>query len=179
MSSPHDPEALAAIREQLRLFWRCAKVLRPEWRAALLLNLPSVSGPSRPEPSEDPLEEPPPRDRKRGRSTDRGQIEVLVAHGIASIADVGEVLTLTPEQYHLVFDELRIPNAAPSIYVLWDYLPLPDKVLAVMLGKNGVQQVIDLRKLAIRQVAACMRTAMTSRGHIGVRGPSSASEVVH
>jgi hypothetical protein len=67
---------------------------------------------------------------------------------------------------------------APSIYVLWDCLPLPDKAIGAMLGKTGMQ-VLGLRKLAIRQVAACMRTAMNPPGHIQVRGPSSASEVVH
>jgi hypothetical protein len=178
MSSPPDPEALAAIRQQLRLLWRCAQALRPEWRAALLLNLPTVSAPRRPEPSQDPLDEPAPRPRTSGRSTERGDIDVLVAHGITSIAEIGQVLALTPEQYHLVFAQLGIPVEAPSIYVLWDCLPLPDKAIGAMLGKTGMQ-VLGLRKLAIRQVAACMRTAMNPPGHIQVRGPSSASEVVH
>jgi hypothetical protein len=177
-SSPHDPEALAAIRQQLRLFWECAKSLRPEWRAALLLNLPSVSAPRRAEPNEDPLDEPAPRSRTSGRSTDRGDIDVLVAHGIASIADIGRALALTPEQYLLAFAELGVSDGTPSIYVLWDRLPLADKAIGAMLGKTGMQ-VLGLRKLAIRQVAACMRGKMTAPGHIGVPRPSSTGEVVH
>jgi hypothetical protein len=178
MSSPHDPEALVAIRQQLRLFWSCAQALRPEWRAALLLNLPSVSAPRRPEPSEDPLDDPAPRPRTSGRSTDRGEIDVLVAHGIASIAEVGQALALTHEQYQQVLAELGMPGATPSIYALWNHLPLPDKAIGVMLGKTGMQ-VLGLRKLAIRQVAGCMRSGMTVRSHIEAPRPSSTGEVVH
>lgn len=164
MNNVHNPEARAAIREQLNLFWRCAQGLRPEWMAALLLNLPTVSTPNRPERSEDPLDEPAPRPRHSGRSTDRGDIDVLVAHGIASMADIGGALALTAEQYRALFAELGDAGASHSIYGLWNRLPLPDKAIGAMLGKTGMQ-VLGLRKLAIRQVAKCMRDAMTTPGH--------------
>jgi hypothetical protein len=173
MTSPYDPEDLLAIRELLRQFWRCAQQLRVEWRLALLLNLPSVSDPRRVEPKEDPLDdEPPARPRTSGRSTDRGEIEVLVAHGIASIAEIGQVAELTADHYRLLFAELGIANAEPSFYVVWDSLPLSDKAIGVMLGKTGAQ-ILALRKLAIRQVAACMKAASGPIRHIEVRRSSA------
>ena len=84
---------------------------------------------------------------------------MLIVHGIASIRDIGETLALTPEQYQVVLAKLGEPGATPSIYALWSHLPLKDQVIGVMLDKTG-QQVLALRKLAIRQVALCMRHAM-------------------
>jgi hypothetical protein len=157
------PDDMAKVRNQLETLWGCARLLRREWRLTLLMNLPSIGEPQakKKETSTAPSASSGTRPRTSGRSTSRGEIDVFPANGIASIAEIGEALGLTPGDYQQLLGEL--PRAAgsetadsASIYALWPHFPLQDKVIGRVLDKTG-QQVLDLRKLAIKEVERCMK----------------------
>ncbi len=87
-----------------------------------------------------------------------GQLELFPAYGIASIGRIGAALALTDEHFgrawpalDLPEDELRRAQACAryddKFVWLWRYLPLPDAVIACMLGVER-QKIINLRKAA-------------------------------
>lgn len=161
-----SPEHSMIVKEQLMHLWACARELRREWRLAFLLNPPSTGEPRRANDSASTADQAlPPHSRPRtsGRGTSRGELDVLPAHGVATVAEIGEALELTSSDCRLMGDALGVDAA--DFDGLWHHLPVPDSVIGRMLGKTGMQ-VLALRKLAIRQVATCMVERAGPSGHI-------------
>jgi DNA-directed RNA polymerase specialized sigma24 family protein len=162
------PEEAAIQVEELRRLWACVRGLRREWLFAFLLNPPGLGDGRR-------------RDSDAGphRGTLRGEIDVFPANGVASIAEIGELLALTPEQCLALSTELgggaRPPDQPLPFHEIWRHLPLKDRVIGSLLGRTGLQ-VIGLRVLAVRQLAGCLgaRVRPEPPGHSG-RPRSSAS----
>jgi hypothetical protein len=164
------PDEVLEVREQLRRLWDCARQLRVAWRLALLLNPPSVQESNARAGG-----------RTTGRSTARGELDVFPAHGIASIAQIGDALELTSDQYRIIFEELGIPeeptlkqlSGRSPFYAVWPHLPLRDQTIGAAIGRTGIQ-VLGLRKLAIRQVAGCMaERSRAGAGHMSPAPPSA------
>jgi hypothetical protein len=163
VSPDPGPDHTATVRNKLEDLWGCARLLRREWRLAFLMNLPSIGEPAEKKktPANALSASSGTRPRTSGRGTSRGEIEVFPAHGIASIAAIGEALDLAPGDYRQIWAGLAQPldsdtAESTSIYALWPHFPLQDKVIGRVLDKTG-QQVLDLRKLAIRELAGCMK----------------------
>ncbi len=167
-----SPERSIIVKEQLVRLWGCARELRREWRLAFLLNPPSTGEPRRADGSASATDQAPPlhsRPRTSGRGTSRGELDVLPAHGVATVAEIGDALELTPSDCRLMGDALGIE--AVDFDGLWCHFPVSDSVIGRVLGKTGMQ-VLALRKLAIRQVATCMVERSGERGHIASAPPS-------
>jgi hypothetical protein len=158
------PDDIATVRNLLEDLWGCARLLRREWRLAFLMNLPSIGEPeekTKKKAAKALSASAGTRPRTSGRGTSRGEIELFPAHGIASIAEIGEALDLAPGDYRQIWAALSHLSdsdtaESTSIYALWPHFPLQDKVIGRVLDKTG-QQVLDLRKLAIRELAGCMK----------------------
>lgn len=132
------PEAQAETRGMLRQLWGALQALKPDYRRAYLLNLP-------------------------GPGKTRGDIEVFLLHGIASIEEVFASLALDAIALRTALDGVELSArdhadlAAVSsdlerFCVLWRHLPLQDLVIARILGLEQ-QQVINRRMLALRELA--------------------------
>jgi hypothetical protein len=136
-----ESERVDQRAEQLSLLkrlWSSIRALQPDYRRAYLLNIP-------------------------GPGKSRGDIEVFVLSGIASIAEIGETVDLTAEQLRAVIDmqELTAADRAEAaslntprllFALLWKYLPIADTAIAAVLGMEP-QQVINRRRLAMRELA--------------------------
>jgi hypothetical protein len=102
----------------------------------------------------------------------RGEIDVLPANGVTTVAEIGELLALTPVQLRHLSTELGHGAAGERPLVfheIWRHLPLKDRAIGALLGKTG-GQVIGLRVQAVRQLGACMGPRVPpggSAGHIG------------
>lgn len=159
-------ESRLIVQAELRKFWDCAQALRREWLLSLILNPPSAPESAGRLPKDDD------RQRDRNRGTLRGEIDVLPANGIASIAEIGRVLQLTPEQYALIARRLQVPvrvsadaGSLAPFYDIWPHLPLPDRLIGELLGTD--KQIAALRRSACRQVALCMTGSdRAPTGHI-------------
>jgi RNA polymerase sigma factor (sigma-70 family) len=133
-----SPEDIAEARSSLARLWAAVLRLKPDHRCAYLLNIP-------------------------GPGKSRGDIEVFVLHGIASVRDIGAGLCLDERQYAIAWTllELNEPDRAAvaalrspeeKFELLWKYLPLADTAIARLLGLAR-QQVINRRMLALRELA--------------------------
>ncbi len=163
VSPDPPPDETAIVRNRIRDLWGCARHLRREWRLAFLMNLPSIGEPQKKKAAAGArAASSGTRPRTSGRGTSRGEIGVFPAHGVASIAEIGEALGLAPGDYRKILTALP-PTVdgdtadSESIYALWPHFPLQDKVIGRVLDDRTGQQVLDLRKLAIREVARCMK----------------------
>jgi DNA-directed RNA polymerase specialized sigma24 family protein len=148
------PEEVALQVEALRRLWSCIRGLRREWLFAFLMNPPGLGDGRRRDSDASPH-----------RGTLRGEIDVLPARGVASIAEIGELLALSADERRALVSELGGGGAATGaepapFHEIWRHLPLKDRVIGSLLGKTGVQ-VIGLRVQAVRQLAGCMA------GHTG------------
>ena len=135
------PDRDHEMRSTLVELWAAIVRLKPDYRCAYLLNIP-------------------------GPGKSRGDIEVFVLHGIASIGEIGTLLALNDSQFQTVWDgvevdpadraELAIPQSPNAqFYLLWKYLPLADALIAKLLGL-AQQQVINRRMLALRELARAL-----------------------
>lgn len=125
-----SPEDLLRVRLQLQRLWIEILQLKPRQRIAYLLN-----------------------------PTD-GDIEVFPDNGIASIVDIGRSLALSAEQFNCLSKELPLElhgTYEENFAMLWNRLPLSDKVLARLLDATG-QQVINLRKVARERLGKQMKS---------------------
>jgi RNA polymerase sigma factor (sigma-70 family) len=137
-----QPHEIAEQRSLLTRLWTCVLELRTEHRRAYLLNVP-------------------------GPGKTRGDIEVFVLHGVASIADIGHALALADAQYRWLFTALdmepddrkacaALASGEECFYMVWKYLPLADVVIAQLLGIEQ-QKVINRRLQAMKELARGMR----------------------
>lgn len=118
--------------ERMRLLWDAILKLLPWHRAALLLNL---------------------RD---------GDIGAFPYYGVASIEQIGDALALTNQQYAAFASELGLSEgmraqlsilsgAGQKFTVFWNYLPVEDSSIAVVLGVQR-SQVIAYRNKALERL---------------------------
>lgn len=142
--SARTPDADAELRASIIRLWTAVKALRADYRCAYMLNIP-------------------------GPGKSRGDIEVFVDLGVASVSQIGAVLGLTNGQYAAAWevlplsddDRANIPTLTTSeekFGLLWKYLPLGDAVIARLLGIQQ-QQVINRRTLALRELARSLGAA--------------------
>jgi hypothetical protein len=163
----------AIVRQQLHFLWGCVRQLRREWRLAYLLNPPSVSEPQ----PQRRAGEVGSRPRTSGRSTARGEIEVLPANGVASIEEIGNALELSAEDCRRIREALEASGRATggadpmTIFDIWTHLPFPDSLIGRLLDRTGMQ-VLGLRKLALRELKGCM-VDCAAPGHKGAPRPSA------
>jgi hypothetical protein len=148
----------ALLREELAQLWSCIRGLRREWRITYILNPPSYTPPKKPATLGGV---PAARTRASGRSTARGDIEVLVRHDVASHSAILAALELTAAEQAALRKALSLSRDAGEQFdadggvSLFDHLPLPDKKIGEVLGKSGMQ-VLGLRAKAMGQLAECM-----------------------
>ncbi len=138
-SSPgSEPHGIAQTRSMLRRLWVLVQQLPPHYRLAYLLNIP-------------------------GPGKSRGDIEVLLLEGVATIDQIEASLGLDDGGYRLLASELEgvdphatalVQPGGPSerFVQLWRHLPLADTLIARLLGLRP-QQVINRRMLALRRLA--------------------------
>lgn len=137
----NTPEAEARLRELLKHLWVAVETLEePNRRAAYLLNF----------------------------SLEEYGIEVFPFYGIASIRRIGAALQLSDEQFESAWAELekqarycaqQLRSYDEKFALLWQYLPLKDKVIAKMLGTRPMA-VTGLRWV----------TRIYLRHHLAARG---------
>ena len=141
------PDREAEMRDTLVRLWAAIMVLKPDYRAAYLLNIP-------------------------GPGKSRGDIEVFVIQGVTTIGEIGASLALTEGQYAGLWPSLDLSLedrqelaqliAEEWFYMLWKYLPLADGQIAQLLGLVP-QQVINRRMLAVRELGRALTAAFASR----------------
>ncbi|MFM9915854.1 MAG: hypothetical protein ACKVOX_08605 [Rhizobacter sp.] len=142
--SAESPQQRAEVRSMLHQLWGAVLALKPDYRTAYLLNLP-------------------------GAGKTRGDIEVFLIHGIASIPDMASAVGLDAEQYQIAFAQLELDVSARAqvercsadaerFQILWYHLPLLDSLIGTLLRLEA-QQVINRRMLALRELARLMAHA--------------------
>jgi len=135
------PERIHEMRSMLAALWLAICALKHDYRCAYLLNIP-------------------------GAGKTRGDIEVFVLQGIASLVEIGTALALTPEQFEAAWRELELDpddradlatlaSSEEYFCLLWKYLPLADLLIGRLLGLEQ-QQVINRRMLALRELARAL-----------------------
>lgn len=151
LGAREDPIHLIAIRQQMMWLWETLLQFRAqgkrEWLIAFLLNLPGLTRES------------------------RGEIEVFRDLGVASVAEIAAMVEITASEYRAANDpDADGPNLPPDpgtpqtrFEALWDHLPLSDRVLARMLGKDEEQKVINLRMVATQKAARHLRERMRKK----------------
>jgi len=129
-TSMPSPERQAQARMWLSWVWTTMAGFDRRWQLVFFLN--------------------PPMDN---RTKERGEVQVFPQAGIASIADIGQRLALTDEEYATLRRELdgqppSLPAEAPTpefrFAAIWPHLPLADDRIASMLGLTR-QQIANLR----------------------------------
>lgn len=142
------PERIAEARSTLARLWQAILRLKPDYRCAYLLNIP-------------------------GPGKSRGDIDVFVVQGIATVADIGAALQLDERQFAIAWTAIELDPAdraaLPSLRdaderfaLLWKHLPLADAAIARLLGLER-QQVINRRMLALRELARMLSAPAPGR----------------
>lgn len=138
------PERIHEMRSTLAALWLAICALKHDYRCAYLLNIP-------------------------GAGKTRGDIEVFVLQGIATLTEIGGALALTPAQFDAAWRELELDpldradlatlhTSEEFFCLLWKYLPLADLLIGRLLGLEQ-QQVINRRMLALRELARALGAA--------------------
>lgn len=133
-----EPHGIAQTRSMLRRLWVLVQRLAPDCRLAYLLNIP-------------------------GPGKSRGDIEVLLRDGVATMGQIEASLALDDDAYRLLGRSLDGVDSCATALVypggpserfvqLWRHLPLADALIARVTGLQP-QQVINRRTLALRQLA--------------------------
>jgi hypothetical protein len=133
------PDQYAEWKSFLERLWTQIEMLPPLPRLAYLLNFTSGEG----------------------------QLEVFWTYGIASIRQIGAVLQITDAQFALVWESVLVTGEIrqraqvcrtydEKFALLWQLLPLPDALIACLLGADR-QKVINLRRAASDRLARHMR----------------------
>jgi hypothetical protein len=135
------PEQDTELHESVARLWAAVTALRADYRCAYLLNIP-------------------------GPGKSRGDIEIFVDLGVTRVLDMAAVLDLTDAQYAIAWEALDLSPAERAeaaalaspeekFCFLWSHLPLPDALIAKLLGIQQ-QQVINRRTLALRELARAL-----------------------
>jgi hypothetical protein len=143
------PDVALAIRQQLVKLWNELRSMPKRWVIPFLLNPPVMKGAQGRKPRGEALDEGP----------DRGEIAVFTSNGIATVAEIEDLIGLTEPHYVLLWTELHIVarggpplDALPDLHlkfaVIWNLLPLDDVVVAKIMGLESGQKVINLRMVA-------------------------------
>lgn len=148
-SDGRRPDREFELRNTLTRLWGAIRALKFEYRCAYLLNIP-------------------------GPGKSRGDIEVFVLQGVATITQIGEALALTDEHYRVLWTDCplepqdraelaHLSTLEEHFCLLWKYLPIGDALIGQVLGL-AQQQVINRRMLALRELARALETTPPSRG---------------
>jgi Sigma-70 region 2 len=154
-AAPERPPDIAlAIRQQLIKLWNELGSMPKRWVIPFLLNPPVMKGAGGRKPRGEALDEGP----------DRGEVAVFTSNGIATVAQVQELIGFTDEHYGILWVDLRvverggpplntITDTRVKFAVIWNLLPLDDVVIARVLGLESTQKVINLRMVAKNHLA--------------------------
>lgn len=148
------PDEALAIRQQLVKLWNELRSMPKRWVIPFLLNPPVMKGAGGRKPRGEALDDGP----------DRGEIAVFTSNGIATVAQVEELIGFTHDHYVILWVELKvvarggppletIADARLRFAVIWNLLPLDDIVIARVLGLESTQKVINLRMVAKNHLA--------------------------
>jgi DNA-directed RNA polymerase specialized sigma24 family protein len=143
------PDRDFELRSTLTRLWVAIRALKFDYRCAYLLNIP-------------------------GPGKSRGDIEVFVLHGVATITEIGATLALTEKHYQVLWvdfalepeDRVELAQLATldeHFCLLWKYLPIADASIGRVLGLEQ-QQVINRRMLAMRELARALTAEPHSKG---------------
>lgn len=149
-----DPQDRLVMREAMQKAWQAIRSLKPEHRAALLLNPPTVGTRARPGGAL--------RTRADGPVA-RAEVDVFPMLGIASVSEIGRTLNLQGHQYDAAWSALAVapdererlaalPGERERFAALWQHLPIADAVIAKVFDWQNPQQVINRRAQACEQV---------------------------
>jgi hypothetical protein len=170
------PDAVLAVREQLRKVWTELRTMPKRWVMPFLLNPPVMKGSGRRMRSRAAhgtddrasaeggiaIDKP-----DEGDQRDRGEIAVFPSAGIASVGEIESLVAFKQEHYALLWSKLEVearggpPLASVSdphrrFAVIWDRLPLEDEVIAAVMGLDSGQKVINLRMVAKNHLAKAL-----------------------
>ncbi|HLX45555.1 MAG TPA: hypothetical protein VKR43_19050 [Bryobacteraceae bacterium] len=143
------PDVAMAIRQQLVKLWTELRSMPKRWVIPFLLNPPVMKGGQGRKPRGEALDDGP----------DRGEIAVFTSNGIATVAEMEDLIGLTEPHYALLWVELQVvarggppldalPDPHLKFAVIWNLLPLDDGVIAKIMGLESGQKVINLRMVA-------------------------------
>ncbi len=149
-----DPQDRLVMREAMQKAWQAIRSLKPEHRAALLLNPPTVGARARPGGTL--------RNRTHGPVA-RAEVDVFPMLGIASVSEIGRTLNLQSHQYAAAWSALAVapdertrlsalPDERERFAALWQHLPMADAIIAKVFDWQNPQQVINRRAQACEQV---------------------------
>ena len=141
------PEAQLELREQLALLWQLIRALKLDYRRPYVLNPPAADG-------------------------TRGDIGVLVEHGVARISDIGSVLALTDKEFGHLWNVLdlapedrrelaELATLTEHFAMLYKYLPISDGLIGAIMALDA-QQVINRRNLALRALKQGLTNSLNS-----------------
>lgn len=151
------PDVALAIRQQLVKLWNELKTMPKRWVIPFLLNPPVMKGSGGKKPRGGGLDDGP----------DRGEVGVFTSNGIATVAEIHDLVGFTHDNYVFLWSELRVvQNGGPALEtvadprvrfaVIWNLLPLDDIVIAGLLGLESTQKVINLRMVAKNHLAKAL-----------------------
>ncbi len=124
------------------------------WVIPFLLNPPVMKGAGGRKPRGEALYDGP----------DRGEVAVFTANGIATVAEIDDLIGFTHEHYVILWAQLEIAaRGGPALEttrdprlrfaVIWNLLPLDDIVIAKLMELESAQKVINLRMVAKTHLA--------------------------
>jgi len=154
-AAPERPPDIAlAIRQQLARLWNELRSMPKRWVIPFLLNPPVMKGTAGRKPRGGSVDDGP----------DRGEVAVFTSNGIATVAEVEELIGFTDDHYGILWADLRvveqggpplhaIPDRHVKFAIIWNLLPLDDIVIAKVLGLESTQKVINLRMVAKNHLA--------------------------
>lgn len=148
------PDIALAIRQQLTKLWNELRSMPKRWVIPFLLNPPVMKGAGGRKPRGEALDDGP----------DRGEVAVFTSNGIATVAEIEEIIGFTHDHYNVLWADLQIEvKGGPALEtlsdsrlrfaVIWNLLPLDDSVIARVLGLESAQKVINLRMVAKNHLA--------------------------
>ncbi|HTS78555.1 MAG TPA: hypothetical protein VMG40_20260 [Bryobacteraceae bacterium] len=146
------PDFALAVRQQLAKLWNELRSMPKRWVIPFLLNPPGMKGGRK-------LHGGAPED-----GPDRGEVAVFTSNGIATVAEIDDLIGFTNEHYVILWAHLEIAaRGGPALEtttdsrvrfaVIWNLLPLDDIVIARLMGLESAQKVINLRMVAKNHLA--------------------------
>jgi hypothetical protein len=148
------PDVALAIRQQLVKLWNELRSMPRRWVIPFLLNPPVMKGSGGKKPRGEALDDGP----------DRGEVAIFTSNGIATVAEIEDMIGFTSEHYAILWADLQVvQRGGPRLEtvtdtrvrfaVIWNLLPLDDVVIARVLGLESTQKVINLRMVAKNHLA--------------------------
>lgn len=191
-SSEPSIEGEYAMREIMLLIWAELKTMPKRYVVPFLLNPPVPKGlpttrirnkqakgksgaveVTTADEAEEPLEAE--VEKTKAARPERGEVLLFVKNGAATATEIGAMIGFSADQFATLWRELQIeakggppleavPDAKLRFAIVWNYLPLEDRVIARVMGLATGQMVINLRNTAKDLLARMLRSKKIGAG---------------